>query len=139
MPRSRTPAPSHLLPLAVLLLVWFGALAADYAAERFAIADGDWPGLMRVMPLDPLWLRLCWALGVWLGFAAAVFLALRDNASVLLFFAAAASWVAVAAGVWTIPAAGVALPVRPVLAALIAVPALGWLYARSLNRAGALH
>ncbi|MCB1395701.1 MAG: hypothetical protein KDJ98_06920 [Rhodobacteraceae bacterium] len=139
MARTTVPAPSHLVPLALLLLIWHGALGADYVIERFSLGQPGWPALMAAMPLDSLWLQVAWAMGVWLGFGAAFFLVLRDDASVLLFFAAALAFAAVAAGTYAIPAAGVALPLPAVLAALVLVPVLGWLYARTLNRRGVLH
>jgi hypothetical protein len=139
MAHSTTPAPSHLLPVALVLLIWNGLLGADYAITRFDLGQPDWPALMAAMPLDALWLKVAWALGTWLGFAAAFFLALRDNASVLLFFASAVAFIAAAAGTYAIPAAGVALPLTPILAALVLVPLLGWLYARTQNRRGVLH
>jgi CHASE2 domain-containing sensor protein len=134
-----SPAPSHLVPLALVLLIWHGVLVADYVIERFDLGQPNWPALMAALPLDTLWLKVAWALGTWLGFGAAFFLMLRDNASVLLFFAAAVAFGATAIGTYAIPAAGVALPLAPILAALVLVPALGWIYARTLNRRGVLH
>ena len=90
MPTNLAPpsAPASLVPLALLLLIFHGLLGADYVIERFALGGESWPGLMRLLPLGALWLQVVWALGVWLGVAAAFFLTIRDNASVLLFFAA---------------------------------------------------
>lgn len=138
MVRTTTPAPSHLRLVALILLVWHGILGADYIVERFALGQPGWPALMAALPLDALWLKVAWALGTWLGFGAAFFLMLRDNASVLLFFGAAVAFAATAVGTFAIPASGVAVPLAPILAALILVPLLGWLYARTLNRRGAL-
>lgn len=139
MAQSSAPAPSHMVPLALFWLIWHGVLGADYVIERFDLGQPGWPALMAVLPLDALWLKLAWALGTWLGFGAAFFLMVRDNASVLLFFASAVAFATVAAGTWAIPAAGVALPLAPILGALILVPLLGWVYARTLNRRGVLH
>lgn len=143
MAHPTAPAPSHLFPVALLLLLWHGVLAADYVIDRFALGSADWPALMAALPLDALWLRVVWALGVWLGLAAAFFLALRDDASVLLFFAAAGAEAALVAGLMSAGAAApdlpLPLPLNALLAALVLVPLLGWIYARALNRAGALH
>jgi len=141
MARPTAPAPAHLLPVALLLLIWHGLLGVDYVIERFSLGAGDWPALMAQMPLDALWLQVTWALGVWLGVVAALFLALKDDASVLLFFAAAAFEAAMAVGVFLAAPPVTLLPVPlPVpLVALVLVPLLGWLYARALNRQGVLH
>ncbi|MCA0204486.1 hypothetical protein [Pararhodobacter sp.] len=141
MARSTEPAPSHLLPVALILLVWHGLLAADYVIERFALGAEGWPALMALMPLDALWLQVTWALGVWLGLVAALFLMLKDDASVLLFFFATAFQVAMAAGVFLAapPVLLLPLPLAVVLPVLVVFPLFGWLYARSLNRRGCLH
>ena len=141
MAQPTAPAPSHLLFVALLLLLWHGLLGADYVIDRFALGQPDWPAVMSAIPLDALWLRVVWALGVWLGVAAAIFLALKDDASVLLFFAAAAAEAALAVGLTlnAPPVLLLPLPLPALLGLLIAVPLLGWLYARTLNRAGALH
>lgn len=135
MARILPPAPPSALPVALLLLAWHGLLAADYALTRFAPGQG-WPALMAQLPLDALWLKVAWALGVWLGLAAAFFLVLRDNASVLLFFAAAASFAAMAAGLVLAapPVLLLPVPLPALLAALVLVALGGWLHARRLNR-----
>ncbi len=141
MARPTAPAPAHLLPFALLLLLWHGLLGADYVIERFDYGAEGWPALMALMPLDALWLRVVWAMGVWLGVAAALFLMLRDDASVLLFFAAAAAQVALALGLIlnAPPVLLLPVPLPAVLAALVVVPLVGWLYARTQNRHGVLH
>ena len=82
---------------------------------------------------------------VWLGLLAAVFLLFRDDASVLLLFAAAVAMLATLVGVI---ASGGAVALSGPLAALgwpglvaclALVPLLGWLYARWQKRRGALH
>lgn len=132
MARPTAPAPAHLLPIALMLLIWHGLLGADYVIARFGLGQPDWPSLMPGLPLGAIWLQVAWSLGVWLGVAAALFLALRDDASVLLFFAAAVAELALAVGLF--PAVAPAL-----LVALVLVPLLGWFYARALNRRGVLH
>jgi len=132
MARSTTPAPAHLVPVALILLIWHGLLGADYVIARFGLGQADWPALMATLPLGAIWLQVAWGLGVWLGVAAALFLALKDDASVLLFFAAAMAEVVLA-----VPLFGAVPPA--LLAALVLVPLAGWFYARALNRRGALH
>ncbi|MCW1934418.1 hypothetical protein [Pararhodobacter zhoushanensis] len=141
MAQPTAPAPSHLIFVALLLLLWHGVLGADYVIERFALGEPGWPALMSALPLDALWMRVVWALGVWLGVAAALFLALKDDASVLLFFAAAAANVALAVGLIlnAPPVLLLPLPLPALLGLLVVVPLMGWLYARTLNRAGVLH
>ncbi|MCB1388725.1 MAG: hypothetical protein H6898_17235 [Rhodobacter sp.] len=141
MARPTAPAPAHLLPFALLLLIWHGLLGADYVIQRFALGADDWPALMPLMPLDAMWLQVTWALGVWLGVAAAAFLALRDDASVLLFFAAAAFELAMSVGVYLAapPVTMLPVPLPLLLGLLVLVPLFGWLYARALNRRGVLH
>lgn len=143
MARTTTPAPAHLTPVALVLLLWQGLLAADYIVTRFVLGQPGWPQIMANLPLDTLWMRVCWALAVWLGFAAAFFLTIRDNASVLLFFAAAVAAGAVAVGLTlagaTAPGLPLSVPLNLLLAVQILVPLLGWLYARALNRTAVLH
>ncbi|GAB1377605.1 hypothetical protein [Pararhodobacter sp.] len=141
MARSTEPAPSHLVPVALILLVWHGLLAADYVIDRFVLGAPGWPALMALMPLDALWLQVTWALGVWLGLVAALFLMLKDDASVLLFFFAMAFEVALALGVFLAapPVLMLPVPLAVILPVLVAFPLFGWLYARSLNRRGCLH
>lgn len=139
MARPTAPAPAHLLWIALLLLIWHGLLGADYLIERF-LPDQGWPALMALMPLDAVWLQVAWAMAVWLGLIGALFLLLGDDASVLLFFAAAVAAVTVAAGlVLNAPSVLLPVPLRAVLAPLMAAPLSGWLYARGLNRRGVLH
>jgi len=141
MARTTVPAPSPLMPVAVLLLIWHGLLAADYVIAVMGLGQDGWPALMPLMPLDALWLQVTWALGVWLGLAAALFLALKDDASVLLFFAAAACAVAMAAGLLlnAPPVLLLPVPLPVILGLLVLVPLAGWLYARTMNRRGVLH
>lgn len=139
MARTSTQAPAHLIPLALLLLAWHGLLSADYVVQRFALGTEATPALMRFVPLDALWLKVVWALSVWLGLVAALFLLLRDNASVLLFFAAAACAAAAAVGLYDAPAPGLIVPLQALLAAMVVIPLFGWIYARALNRADVLH
>lgn len=140
MAPARPSRPGHLPVLALALLVWHAALAADYLALRFA-PDAGWPGLLPLMPAGALWVGVAWALGVWLGLAGAVFLALRDDASVLFLFAAMVAMTAAQLGL-----AGAAAPERvfglpwpAVSIALAVVPLAGWLYARAQKRRGILH
>lgn len=141
MARNLAPprAPASLVPLALLLLIFHGLLGADYVIERFALGGESWPGLMRLLPLDALWLKVVWALGVWLGVAAAFFLTIRDNASVLLFFAATLAMVVIAAVLFSAQIPTLVVPVPALLAVLVIMPLLGWIYARALNRNGHLH
>ena len=133
------PTPASLVPISLVLLLFFGVLGADYVIERFQLGSSDWPGLMRTLPLDALWLKVVWALSVWLGVAAAFFLLMRDNASVLLFFATGVAAIALAAGLYATPPAATSIPLNPLLAVMVIVPGLGWIYARALNRNNLLH
>ncbi|MBN8294331.1 hypothetical protein JI664_20325 [Rhodobacter sp. NTK016B] len=141
MAQPTAPAPSSLMPVALILLIWHGLLGADYVIARFDLGAQDWPALMPLMPLDALWLQVTWALGVWLGVVAAIFLALRDDASVLLFFAAFAFEVAVGIGLFLAapPVMLLPVPLLAVIAVLVVMPLFGWLYARAQNRRGVLH
>lgn len=144
MPHALSARPWHFLPVALLLVLWHGALAFDYLNlwfELFAPA----PAVMPALPLEALWLKVGWAMAVWLGLLAAVFLLFRDDASVLLLFAAAVAMLATLVGVI---ASGGAVALSGPLAALgwpglvaclALVPLLGWLYARWQKRRGALH
>lgn len=140
MPPARSSRPGHLLFLALALLVWHGALAADYLALRFA-PGGDWPGLLPLLPVAALWVSVAWSLGVWLGLAGAVFLTLRDDAAVLLLFAAMAAMAAAQVGLARAepPETVFGLPWPAVSIALAVVPLAGWLYARGQKRRGILH
>ena len=141
MVRNITPprTPAILFPIALILLLLHAVLGADYLIQRFQLEVSGWPDLMRHLPLDELWLRVIWALSVWLGVAASFFLLLRDNASVLLFFAATVAGLALASGLYTAQAPGLPVPLTVLLAAMVIVPAFGWIYARALNRRDVLH
>lgn len=141
MARNIIPArtPAAMVPITMIFLILHGILGADYVIARFQLGAPGWPGLISVLPLVALWLKVAWAMGVWLGLAAAVFLLLRDNASVLLFFAALVSNLALVAGLIAAQAPGLIVPLPVLLAALVVVPALGWMYSRALNRKGVLH
>ncbi|KPQ06435.1 MAG: hypothetical protein HLUCCA12_10615 [Rhodobacteraceae bacterium HLUCCA12] len=136
--------PWHLLPVALCLVLWHGVLALDYVNARFDLYP-EFPGLMAGLPLTALWLKVVWGMAVWLGLLGAVFLVWGDDAAVLLLFAAAVAMLAAMIGLGPLeaPAAlsGVAAtapwPLAP--AALVAVPLLGWIYARGLKRRGRLH
>lgn len=144
MSPATSDRPWHLLPVALLLVLWHAALGFDYLNERFHLV-ADAPALMAALPLDALWLKVVWAMAVWLGLLGAVFLLLADDASVLLIFAAAVAMLAVlgafaAAGVTVALAGPLAVPGwHGMVAALALVPTLGWLYARGQKRRGVLH
>jgi len=144
MPHALSARPWHLLPVALLLVLWYGAIALEYLNQRFGLFTAA-PELVSTLPLEALWLKVVWAMAVWLGLLGAVFLLIRDDASVLLIFAAAVSMLATLGGivsggavvVVTGPLAGLGWPGLAIGLAL--VPLLGWLYARWLKRRGALH
>jgi len=144
MPYAPSARPWHLLPVAVLLVLWHGALAFDYLNLRFSFF-ADVPALMPALPMEALWITVVWAMAVWLGLLGAFFLLISDDASVLLLFAAAVSMLATLAGIITSTAPVVMSgPLAelgwPGLAAGLAlVPLLGWLYARWLKRRVVLH
>ncbi len=134
------PAPAHLALLAGLFLIWHGILAADYVIERFALAV-DVPSLDAIFFTTPVWARVGWAMGVWLGLVAAVFALMRDDAAVLLFFTA---FLGVLAAVIGAEIAGLPMEILginryAVYAVLLLVPLIGWLYTRGMKRAGVLH
>lgn len=138
MPQTLAKAP--MLPVVtLLLLLWQLALAGDYANAKLALAPGL-PELTAQLALPQIWAMVGWGIAVWLGLLAALFLVWRDDAAVLLLFAAAvAAGLAVAGDALaggTGPLLG--LP-RPVVGALvILVPAAGWLYARARHASGHL-
>lgn len=133
------PTPSGLVTIALILFVLHALLGADYVITRFQLGAEHWPSVMRFLPLEALWLKVVWAMAVWLGVAAAFFLLIRDNASVLLFFATTVCGIALAAALYATPAPGLIVPLPGLLGAMIIVPGLAWIYARALNRNGALH
>jgi hypothetical protein len=140
MPQTTPPPRAPLLPLiSFALMLWHLALGADYLNGRFALT-ADAPQLMAALVLPQLWAIVAWGLAVWLGLAAAVFLLFRDDAAVLLLFAAAVS--ALVAGVGDVLAGGagdlLGLPRLAVLAALVVVPLLGWIYTRARHASGHL-
>jgi len=140
MAHTSSARPWHLVPIALVLLLWHGALTADYVNARFDLM-ADAPSLMAALPLETLWSRVAWAMAVWLGLAGAVFLLFGDDAAVLLIFAATvAMFVALAGIVLAGPPANVwGQPWWAVAVAFAFVPLLGWFYARTLKRNRALH
>lgn len=135
-----TPARDPWMPvLTYALMLWHLALAADYMNARLAL-NAEAPQLTAALALPQVWAVVGWGLAVWLGLLASVFLMLRDDAAVLLFFAAAAG--AAAAGAGDIAADGtgvlIGLPRPAVLAAMVLVPALGWIYTRARHASGHL-
>ncbi len=141
MPKSVTAsAPAHLTLLAFVFLLWHGVLAADYVIERFGLAL-DMPSLDAVFFTSPVWARVGWAMGVWLGLVASICALMRDDAAVLLFFAA---FLGVLASVIGAEIAGIPMEIRGVnryiiYAALLLAPLIGWIYTRAMKRAGVLH
>lgn len=140
MARTLSPPPLHLMPVALALLLWQGLLAADYTITRFALGEAGWPVLMAGLPMEALWLRVTWALGVWLGVGAAGFLVLRDNASVLLFFGSALGFALAGAGMILSaqPVLLLPLPLPAIVATVVLLPLAGWIFARGLNKRGVL-
>jgi len=144
MSHAFSARPWHLLPVALLLVLWHGALGFDYLNARFDLFAAS-PVLMEALPLSALWLKVVWGMAVWLGLLGAFFLLFGDDASVLLLFAAAVLMLAALAGIVlggvpVVLAGPLALPGWYGLAAGLAlVPLLGWLYARWQKRQGVLH
>lgn len=141
MPATATPARDPLLALAALVLViWHILLAADYVNAKFLLVEGQ-PELTAHLLLPQLWATVGWGMAVWLGLLGALFLIWRDDASVLLLFAAGlAAAVAVAGDVLAGgESALLGLPRVALWVLVIAVPALGWLFARSRKAAGVLN
>jgi len=144
MPHALSPRPWHLLPVALVLVLWHGALAFDYLNLRFGLFTAT-PVLMADLPLEALWLKVAWGMAVWLGLLGAFFLLISDDASVLLMFAAAVAMLLTLAGIAT--GTGVEAMSGPLamlgwpglVAGLALVPLLGWLYARWLKRQAVLH
>lgn len=139
MPMIVSARPWHLLPIALVLVLWHGALSLDYLNARFDLT-ADLPSLMAALALETLWAKVAWAMAVWLGLAGALFLLFGDDAAVLLIFTATVAMLVALAGVvgagqpaqlWGIPWWGLA-------GALALVPLAGWLYARMLKRHGML-
>lgn len=141
MPRPQPPlAPAPMLPLvAAVLVIWHLALAGDYLNARF-VWDPSLPTLTGLWVLTPLWVDVAWGMAVWLGLAGALFVAARDDAGVLLLFAAGVA--ALAAGFGDMRAGGtdaaLGLPRLAVWAVLTLVPLAGWVYARARHASGHL-
>ncbi|WP_209425748.1 hypothetical protein [Pararhodobacter sp. SW119] len=133
-------APGHLWLLAVLLLVWHALLAADYTIARFALGI-DLPSIDPVLMAGPTWTQIAWALAVWTGLAGAIFAMLRDDAAVLLFFAAFIGVLVALIGVELSAPPELVLGYArySVYAALLLVPLIGWIYTRAMKRALVLH
>lgn len=127
------------MPLGLILLIWHGFLGADYAIARFGVDVAGWPEILPALPLDATWLSVAWAMAVWLGALAAIFLMLRDNASVLMFFAAAVAQLATTVGLRAAEGAVFGLPIVLFTGLAVIPPVIGWVYARGLNRRGLLH
>ncbi|MCC5999771.1 MAG: hypothetical protein JJU19_02775 [Pararhodobacter sp.] len=141
MPHPVTTArPAHLTFVALVLIVWHAALAADYLNLRFALVP-DAPQVMSLLPFQAIWAHVAWAMTVWLGLAGALFLLWRDDAAVLLLFTAAVTMVVALAGLAGIVAlpALAEMPLAALVPALVIVPLGGCLYARGLKRAAVLH
>lgn len=140
MPAPQTLPPAPVLPLAIaVLLLWHLALAADYANAKLALVPGL-PELTAQMALPQLWAVVGWGLAVWLGLLAALFLLWRDDAAVLLLFAAAVGALLAVIGdvisgasapIWGLPRALVLVP-------LATMPLIGWLYTRARHASGHL-
>lgn len=140
MARPAPLPPVPFLPvIAALLVIWHLALAADYLNARF-LMDATLPGLTAALALPQLWATVGWGLAVWLGLAGALFLAFRDDAGVLILFAAAVGAALGAAGDVLAQGQGalLGLPRPAVLAVLVAVPLAGWIYARARRASGHL-
>jgi hypothetical protein len=144
MSQTQDLSPAPMLPLVTgILLVWHLALGADYLNARLDWLAGA-PQVTLALALPQIWASVAWGLAVWLGLAASVFLIFRDDAAVLLLFAAAVS--ALVAGVGDVLATGTSLgaddilglPRLAVLAALVVVPVVGWIYTRARHASGHL-
>ena len=131
--------PSHLSFVALILILWHGALAADYLNLRFAFAP-EMPSILSLFPLGPLWAEIAWGAAVLLGLAGSLFLIVRDDAAVLILFAAAVAVLVALAGLWGLVPLELLLapPLLAVIPVLVLAPLVGWLYARMLKRQRAL-
>lgn len=141
-PRSR---PAHLPLVALLAILWFGLWALEYVLVRYdhmgnlaGLSDG-WGAWFDAVPA---WPGAVLAAGIWLGLLGAFLLIARERGAVLLLaFAFLAS---LGFAIWAVAASPIGLrPLlafdpRVVLAAQVLVPAVFWLYARSLKKSGAL-
>ena len=135
--------PWHLSLLGLLGLGWYLLLAVDYVAIRYSavgemlqVPDG-WGAAFAGMPL---WASVATALAVWLGLLGAILLTIRDRGSVLtLAFAFLAS---IAVAVWFVlfspagPRQIGEIDAMVLLAVQTLVPAVLWIYARSLKQRG---
>jgi hypothetical protein len=129
-----------MLPLiASLLVIWHLGLAADYLNVRFAW-DTSLPTLTGALVLPQLWATVGWGLAVWLGLAGALFVAARDDAGVLILFAAAVGAALGAAGDLMAGGEGAlfGLPRPAGLAVPVLVPFAGYIYARARHASGHL-
>jgi hypothetical protein len=125
--------------IATLLVIWHAGLALDYLNLRLEW-DAALPSLTGALMLPQLWATVGWGLAVWLGLAGSLFVAARDDAGVLLLFAAGVGAALGAAGDVLAGGTGplLGLPRPVVLAVLVAVPLAGWLYARARHASGHL-
>ena len=141
MPQAlQTARPGHLTLVALILVIFYAALAADYLNDRFVMLP-EAPDLLAKLPYDVLWAQVAWSLTVWLGLAGALFLAWRDDAAVLILFATAVTGLAAMIKVaLALPLDTLTeMPLVALVPAAVVVPLLGWVYARRLKRAGVLY
>ncbi len=93
----------HHLPVSALAVLWNLVLVGDYLGLRFRV-----PVYVQQFTAEqlawyagmPLWMAAAWAVAVWSGMLAALFLTARLGAGVL-FALSCAGWIALAAGlIW---------------------------------------
>lgn len=137
--------PWHLMPIAVLALLWALATALDYLLSQLAVAPylalftEDQVNFVFAMPQ---WVDAVWALGVWTGVLGAMGLYWQ--------WRGAAIWLSGSAGAMAVLTLWALLLASPgfyavagqpglvLLAAGVTVPAVLWLYARAMHGAGVL-
>lgn len=93
---TRSDAPWHHWPIAVLTLLFYAVLAVDFTLSKLGMG-----AFLKLLPADVSlliagltgWVSVIWAIGVWGGLVGAWLLWKRNRYSVLLLFIGAAGLV----------------------------------------------
>ncbi len=137
--------PWHLVPVAMLALLWHAGGSLDYVLTQFNYE----PYVSRVPPewllffeAMPAWVTGAWAIGVWGGVLGALLLLMREHWAPLVlavsFFAvlAATVWLTIFSDPPLQVAVGMEFTWVMILATVVSL--LLWLYARWMRRLGVI-
>lgn len=137
--------PWHLLPVAMIALLWHAAGALDYLLTQIDYAPytsqvpAEW---LEYFLGQPIWVTAAWAVGVWGGLLGAILLLAREHWAPLAL--AASFFGTLAATVWlTLLAqppmqAAIGQGFTAVMVGACIAGFLLWIYARWMRRAGVI-